>query len=111
MSGLLALAADHAVRAAERTGGLLDPTLGASLARAGYATDWDPARRADLRDLLGAAPARRAASANPAARWQEIRVDRAALRIERPAGLRLDLGAPPRASSPISRCDSSGRRS
>ncbi len=93
VSMLMALAIDHACRAAERTGGLLDPALAGKLVEAGYATDWDPARRAPLPTLLAAAPTRRPAQPASTAGWRAIHVDRDAHRLTRPAGLQLDLAA------------------
>lgn len=93
ISGLMALAVEHAVRAAQRTDGLLDPTLAAEVVEAGYADDWDPARRVALRELLAAAPTRHAARPHPAARWREITVDRHRHELVRPAGIQLDLAA------------------
>lgn len=93
VSTLMALAIDHACRAAERTGGLLDPALAGKLVEAGYATDWDPARRAPLPTLLAAAPTRRPAQPHQPAGWRAIHVDRDAHRLTRPAGLQLDLAA------------------
>lgn len=93
VSPLLAHAVAVAIHAAERSAGLLDPTLTAQLARAGYASDWDPARRAPLTELLAAAPPRHAAAPSPQATWQAVTVDRAGGAVSRPAGVTLDLGA------------------
>lgn len=93
VSGLLALALDHALRAAALTGGLLDPTLAGALAASGYEHDWESARRVALPQLLAAAPERQPARPSPAARWREITVDRASRTVTAPADLALDLGA------------------
>jgi thiamine biosynthesis lipoprotein len=86
---------DHvraAVRAAERSGGLVDPTLLGAIERAGYVRSRDGAPRPDLRAALAGAPARRRATADPAAAWRAVEVDDAAGTITRPPGVRLDLG-------------------
>jgi thiamine biosynthesis lipoprotein len=77
--------------AAERTGGLVDPTLIGALETAGYAGD----RRAPelpLAEVLALAPPRRPASPDPAARWRRIEVDDKRGVVRRPPGLRLDTG-------------------
>jgi len=94
VSPLLVDAVDVAVRAAEQTDGLVDPTLGLSLVAVGYDDDLDAVRSrgdlrghgpADLPAVLPALPARRGA-------WQELRTDPAgALRV--PEGVAVDLGA------------------
>ena len=61
--------------AAERTGGLVDPTLLGDIERAGYETSRAGARRTDLRDALAAAPARRAAGPDPRGRWRTVVVE------------------------------------
>lgn len=93
VSRLMALAVAHAVQAAERTAGLLDPTLAGELVEAGYAADWDPARRVPLPVLLDAAGARRPAAGQAGAPWRAIRVDRGRHELMRPVGLQLDLAA------------------
>jgi thiamine biosynthesis lipoprotein len=73
------------------SGGLVDMTLGAQIAQAGYGGHWtdDPA---PLSLALAAAPPRAAASPDPAARWQALGVDRRAGTIRRPPGVVLDSG-------------------
>jgi len=58
--------------AAQRTGGLVDPTLLGDIERAGYKTTRAGAQRTDLRDALAAAPARRAARPDPRGRWRTV---------------------------------------
>jgi FAD:protein FMN transferase len=93
VSPLLVDAVEVAVRAAELTDGLVDPTLGLSLVAVGYDDDLDVVRArgelgrgpADLPAVLPALPARRGA-------WQELRIDPdGALRV--PEGVAVDLGA------------------
>ncbi len=92
-SPLLRDAVRAALEAAERTGGLVDPTLLPALEAAGYRESWDRARRVPLAEALAAAgTGRRPAGPDPAARWREIAVDDAAGTITRPPGLRLDTG-------------------
>jgi FAD:protein FMN transferase len=73
------------------SGGLVDMTLGAQIAQAGYATDWtgDPA---PLQEALAAAPPRAAAAPDPAARWQALGADRRAGTVRTPRGALLDSG-------------------
>jgi len=90
-SPLLRIAVRAAVWAAQRTGGLVDPTLVGALEAAGYAGD----RRApelSAAEALALAPPRRPAAPDPAARWRRVRVDDAAGTITRPPGVRLDSG-------------------
>jgi thiamine biosynthesis lipoprotein len=92
-SPLLIEALEVALRAAELTGGDVDPTVGRALELAGYDRDW----------RLLAAPAEdgeaEAPSRPPAVRirvrsgWREVSLDRSGRWIRIPAGVRLDLGA------------------
>jgi thiamine biosynthesis lipoprotein len=79
-----------ALWAAEKTGGLVDPTLLSELEAAGYSTSLSGTESASLAEALDAAPIRRPARPNPAQRWREVRVESGA--IVRPAGVRLDSG-------------------
>ena len=81
-----------ALRGAELTGGLADPTLLGALERAGYARSLTGAPRTPLRRALAAAPPRRPAQPHPAAAWRLVLVDDEDGTIARPPGLRLDLG-------------------
>jgi thiamine biosynthesis lipoprotein len=90
-SRLLRTAVAAGVWAAERTGGLVDPTLLAELEAAGY----DHSRRSaelPLADALLGAPARAPARPHPAARWRAVAVDHERKTIRRPSGVRLDTG-------------------
>ena len=92
-SKLLRTAVRAALWAAERTDGLLDPTLVDELEQAGY--DALAGRR-----HAGVARGRRSprrrrarpATPDPAQRWREIVVDEAAGTVTRPPGLRIDSG-------------------
>ena len=103
-SPLLRAAVAAALWAAERTGGLADPTLLDALERQGYtrslavmprggaAGDAAAPPRADLAAALAAAPPRAAAAPRGERRWRAVTVDNAAGTITRPPGLRLDTG-------------------
>lgn len=90
VSPLLARAVSAAVWAAERSDGLVDPTLLPALERAGYAASRAGVPSAPLRDALPVAPPRRPGRRREDSRWEEISV--AGSLVRRPAGLRLDLG-------------------
>lgn len=89
VSPAMARFAETAVGAAQQTGGLVDATLLRELEDAGY--------RGDLRApvplglVLRLAPPRRPASSG-VPRWRTVAVDRRALTIRRPPGVRLDGG-------------------
>ncbi len=89
---LLRTAVRAGVWAAQRSEGLVDPTLTDALERAGYASSHDGRRAAPLRDALAAAPARRPARAHPAQRWKTVHVDDRRGLVCRPAGVKLDTG-------------------
>jgi thiamine biosynthesis lipoprotein len=90
-SPLLARFAREAAAAWRRSGGLVDATLLAPLAHAGYADSWEPGRRASLEDALAAAPLRRPARGRPDSPAAALSVD-AEGRIVRPPGTQLDSG-------------------
>jgi FAD:protein FMN transferase len=90
-SPLLARFAREAAAAWRRSGGLVDATLLAPLAGAGYDGDWDDARRAPLEDALAVAPPRRPARGRPGSLAARLAVDREG-RIRRPPGTQLDSG-------------------
>jgi FAD:protein FMN transferase len=90
-SPLLRRAIRAALWAAERSGGLVDPTLLDALCEAGY----DRSRSGPELALPGAlseAPPRAPARPDPSARWRQIRVDDPARAIRRPPGTMLDTG-------------------
>ncbi len=92
VSPVLAYAVQAALGAAERTGGLLDPTIIDALERAGYAQSRAGRRPGPLAEALAAAPAPRPARPSPDARWRQVLVDTEARVVHRPPGVRLDLG-------------------
>jgi thiamine biosynthesis lipoprotein len=92
VSSLLLEALALALRAAELTGGDVDPTVGVALELAGYDRDWR---------LLPPPPAGGAALEEPPpaprlvarSAWRRIRLDPLASSVRVPVGVRLDLGA------------------
>jgi thiamine biosynthesis lipoprotein len=78
--------------AAERTQGLVEPTLVQAIERAGYETSLDGVTPASLREALLAAPTRRPARPNPLSRWRAIAIDDEAGLIARPPGVMIDTG-------------------
>lgn len=90
VSELTAAAIAAALWAAERSGGLVDPTLLGPLEHAGYAHSRAGAEPAPLRDALRSAPARRPAAPAPDEPWRAIATTGDT--VSRPAGMRLDLG-------------------
>jgi len=87
---LTARAVAVALWAAERSAGLVDPTLLPALARAGYEHSRAGDEPASLEAALSAAPRRRRAWPHPDAAWRQLRVEGECVR--RPPGVRLDLG-------------------
>jgi thiamine biosynthesis lipoprotein len=81
---MLVAAVTAALRAADETGGLVDPTLGLSLAAAGYDRDYDAVRSSE-------GPAAIPIAAVPNA-WRQLELDPDGA-IKVPAGVALDLGA------------------
>jgi FAD:protein FMN transferase len=86
-SPLLFAAVELAVRAAQLTGGDVDPTVGRALVLAGYDRDWRLLARP------GERPERPAVVARVRAGWRSVELDRTRSSIRIPAGVRLDLGA------------------
>ncbi len=89
---LLRAAVSAGIWAAERSGGLVDPTLVRALERSGYDHSLDGVEPASLEEALTHAPPRRAARSDPAARWRRIVVNDRAGTITRPPGLMIDTG-------------------
>jgi thiamine biosynthesis lipoprotein ApbE len=85
-----------ALRAAELTGGDVDPTVGRSIELAGYDRDWRllaPAPAGAGEDGGRRAPSAQAIVARMRAGWRGIVVDHASHSVRIPRGVRLDLGA------------------
>jgi FAD:protein FMN transferase len=91
-SALLRSAVAAGLWAAERSGGLVDPTLVGSLEAAGYRESRKGIDPVPLAEALAAAPPRRPAGPDPDSPWRELRVDEARELINRPPGLRFDTG-------------------
>lgn len=89
-SKLLAGAVAAAIGAADRSGGLVDPTLLGAMEDAGYAGSRAGVEPASLRDALQVAPARRQAAPAREPAWSWIAVT--GREVRRPPSLRLDLG-------------------
>jgi thiamine biosynthesis lipoprotein len=83
---LLLRAVEIAIDAAEQTGGLVDPTLGAALRRAGYDATFELVQR---RTSWRVAPP----PAAEHARWRHVRIDESRRTLTVPRGVELDLGA------------------
>ena len=89
VSRLLQEAMEDALRAAERTDGVVSPTVGEALELSGYDRDFgeiDPSGPA-FRYLLRSVPG-----------WRRVRIDRAARTITLPPGVHVDLGATAKAA-------------
>ena len=84
VSPLLAEAVAVALRAAELTGGDVDPTVGEAIVAAGYDRDFTlvPADGPAVNLVVRAVPG-----------WHQVRLDVGSRTLTMPAGVRLDLGA------------------
>jgi thiamine biosynthesis lipoprotein len=91
-SELLRTAVKAGLTAAERSAGLVDPTLVGEIESAGYVASRAGVPGAPLGAALAEAPARCPASPNPAAAWRSFEVDDEAGTITRPVGVRFDTG-------------------
>lgn len=91
-SQLLRAAVGAGLWSAQRSRGLVDPTLVQALERNGYDHSLDGAEPASLADALAEAPPRRAARPHPAARWQRIAIDDRTGTIARPPDVMVDTG-------------------
>jgi FAD:protein FMN transferase len=85
VSSTLLDALETAVRAAQATGGLVDPTVGSVLRGLGYDRTFSLVRSRDGRSFRAATPA--------AAGWTAIAIDREQRTVRAPAGCELDFGA------------------
>ncbi len=91
-SELLRRAVAAGVFAAERSEGLVDPTLVAEIEGAGYVASRAGVQGLPLAEALADAPPRQPASPRPEQRWRGFEVDDEAGEIVRPPGLRFDTG-------------------
>jgi thiamine biosynthesis lipoprotein len=90
-SALIRAAVRAGLAAAERTGGLVDPTLADEIESVGYVASRAGMPGAPLAEALAEAPPRGPAAPNPAARWRNFSVDETGM-ISRPPGVRFDTG-------------------
>ena len=91
-SELMLAFVEAAAAAAERSAGMVDPTVVDHLEALGYGSSRLGHTPASLTEALVVAPRRRPAEADPRRRWQGIVADRADGAIRRPAGIRIDSG-------------------
>jgi thiamine biosynthesis lipoprotein len=91
-SELLRKAVRAGVEAAERSGGLVDPTLVGEIETAGYVASRAGVPGAPLGAALEEAPERKPARPNAAEAWRGFEVDDARGTIARPPGTRFDTG-------------------
>ncbi len=92
VSTLLGSAISAAVWAAQRSSGLVDPTMVGAMEAIGYAKTRRGLEPVGLDEALRDAPPRRPASAHPDAAWRQISVSPDLQLVKRPPGLRIDLG-------------------
>lgn len=90
-SALLRAAVTAGLWAADRSAGLVDPTLVRALERGGYSKSLDGASPASLQEALAVAPPRRPARPDPAATWRQVSVHENGV-ISRPPGVMIDTG-------------------
>lgn len=91
-SALLRQAVTAGLGAAERSGGLVDPSLVREIEGAGYVESRAGMPGVPLAEALPQAPPRRAAAPSPEARWRRFEVDDESGEIVRPPGLLFDTG-------------------
>lgn len=91
-SGLLRTAVRAGIWAAERTGGLVDPTLLPEIQAAGYRSSRAGMDGLGMDELLTDAPGRASANASRDRAWKDFEVDDEAGTIRRPPGLGFDPG-------------------
>jgi thiamine biosynthesis lipoprotein len=96
VSDLFVEAIGVALRAAQLTGGDVDPALGEALELAGYDRDWqllEPAAAAGGHPGLHRAPSAPTLRAIRRSGWRAIELDRVRSTVRLPHGIKLDLGA------------------
>jgi thiamine biosynthesis lipoprotein len=91
-SELMRRAVEAGLFAAERSGGLVDPTLVGEIEEAGYVASRAGMAGLPLGEALAGAPPRRPASPRPEQRWRGFEIDDEAGEVVRPPGLRFDTG-------------------
>lgn len=91
-SPLLRRAVKAGLAAADRSGGLVDPTLLREIEGAGYVSSRAGMSGASLEEALAAAPPRKPARPDPEQGWRRFEVDDDAGEVVRPPGLGFDTG-------------------
>jgi thiamine biosynthesis lipoprotein len=91
-SPLLRQAVHAGLWAAERSGGLVDPTLGGAIVAAGYVESRAGVAPEPLADALASAPERRPARPRQEAEWRRFTIDEELGTIRRPPGVAFDTG-------------------
>jgi len=91
-SALLRRAVRAGIEAAERSDGLVDPTLVGEIEAAGYVGSRAGVGGEPLEQALLEAPPRRPARPSPQRRWRLLEVDDESGVVRRPPGLRFDTG-------------------
>ncbi len=89
---LLRTAVAAGLWAAERSEGLVDPTLLEEIEAAGYERSQEGCAPASLHEALACAPLAGPAHPRAHGRWREIEVDHERGTVRRPPGLRIDTG-------------------
>jgi FAD:protein FMN transferase len=91
VSPMMRRVVEAAVRAANATGGLVDPTLLGEIERAGYDSHFE-GEGMPLAVALALGPDRAPGGPAPDASWKLVRTDRRAGTVTRPPGVRIDPG-------------------
>ena len=91
VSPMMRRVVEAAVRAADATGGLVDPTLLTEIERAGYDSHFD-GDGMPLAVALALAPERGPGGPAPDLSWKLVRTDRRTGTVTRPPGVRIDPG-------------------
>ena len=89
---LLRTAVAAGLWAAERSGGLVDPTLVGEIEAVGYEISQDGWTPASLHEALAAAPSSRPARPRDQAHWKFVEIDHERGVVRRPPGVRIDTG-------------------
>ncbi len=91
VSPMMRRVVEAAMRVAQATGGLVDPTLVGEIERAGYDSHFD-GEGLPLVVALALAPGRAPGRASSGSAWRRVRTDRRAGTVTRPPGVRIDPG-------------------
>lgn len=91
-SELMRRAVEAGITAAQRSNGLVDPTLMDEIEGAGYVASRAGMTGVPLADALAEAPPRQPANPRSEQRWRDFAIDDEAGEVVRPPGLRFDTG-------------------